>query len=433
MPTSGKSLKNLTYSDKKAILAAALRIREWNVLDCNDTEVFYSMDDENTNYKGHYKRTYSIDADNKVTLGTPVQVVKRTVYEEITVVGQFSLDDAEVQFASDEVILSGKVFECGEYPDKNFSLTEEEADEAIANFSPVSNDLEHKNTVLDGQLGQLRSVWRKGKELYGKVAVPDWFYNQVKGSKPLKVSLAWNKGQKRIVGNALTLNPRIKDAQLVAAFNEASSLDIGGNIVKTKFQEIIEGLKAKFSKGELAESDFDIEKAEFADDTAPEPAGETKPPAVEPNAQPAPAAQPTGDAAKFAEENATLRSINTGLQAKMLDNEAAAFVDGAIKAGKVFPSERQPLIAQFKQAAQDDNADKACFSGSGELVEGPRLKALREGVDARPVSKLVGESLVGADELVVMSADGGSAQKMSDSRRQELINTGSIKVTKEGK
>ena len=36
------------------------------------------------------------------------------------------------------------MFEIGDYPDKGLSVTEEEADEALAAFTPVNNDLEHK-------------------------------------------------------------------------------------------------------------------------------------------------------------------------------------------------------------------------------------------------------------------------------------------------
>src|SRR5687767_12844735 len=63
------------------------------------------------------------------------------------------------------VRMQGKIFEVGDYPHKQFSLSEAEADKAIAQFAPVPADLEHMPTILDGKLGVLRRIWRDGKSI----------------------------------------------------------------------------------------------------------------------------------------------------------------------------------------------------------------------------------------------------------------------------
>lgn len=116
------------------------------------------------------------------------------------------------------VLLSGKVFEVGNYPDRGFAIDEGEMDQAICAFSPVANDLEHSRLkdVLGNSLGELRRLWRVGKEVFGELEVPKWLLDLA--GRTLKVSLAFDKN-KRVVGNALTLHPRIADAEVIEAFS----------------------------------------------------------------------------------------------------------------------------------------------------------------------------------------------------------------------
>lgn len=436
--------KDLTYQDIKTILAAAIGIKEWNIDDVSNGFVYYTQDVSTglTSVRSTFKRAYTITeatTGTKVTLGDPVQVVKRTLYEPLVVTSEFSMDDAEVTFSDDGMVLrTGKVFEAGEYPDKNFSITEEELAQVPATFSPVSNDLEHKPTILSGKVGQLRSVVAKGKELYGTVAIPKWL-NDTIGSNPLKVSLAWTRDSKRIVGNALVLNPRVPDAQLVAAFTAANSYG-GGDMPITKTEKKPtwwEKLCAAFTAKQLPEGfeDFDPEQVKFANDADPEKPAETKPddtsaPVVEPTKADDPAA------AKFAADLDAERKVNAGLQARLIQSEAEKFANDAIKAGHAFPAERDSLIAQFSQAVKDDaqSASVACFSVDGSMHEGSRVKLLRDSVQARPKHSFTSEEIAGVDagDLVVLSASPGGAQKMTPERRQELLNAGEIRV-KEGK
>jgi hypothetical protein len=151
------------------------------------------------------------------------------------------------------------LFEAGDYPDKNFTLTEDELNIAAANFQPVANDLQHTNTILDGKLGTLESVYVKGKELFGKVKIPKWLHDLHPNA--IKTSLTWSRDDKRIRGNALVLNPRVPDAQIVAAFeayDRESELD--NQNIKTKpkeakmpVTETIDVTKNTFTKDEVLE------------------------------------------------------------------------------------------------------------------------------------------------------------------------------------
>jgi hypothetical protein len=424
------AISGLTYSDKKTILAGALAVREWNIDDISDTEVYYTNDIETgvgTNtVRGTFKRTYTItqgiDSKTQVKLGEPTRVIKRTVYEPLVVVGAFSLDDT-AEFTGDTVTISGKGFECGDYPDKGFSLTEEEADQAITAFSPVPNDLEHRPTPLDGKLGTLQSISRNGKDILAKCQLPKWLYDAL--PKPVKVSFAWDKATKRVVGNALVLNPRIPDAQLMAAFSAANNpIPEGGTIMKVK--EAIDRLKAFFGKSGMPDElkDIDLDKVDFSAD--PEPAAPpATPPATDPKPEPAPAAVFT----------------LSGTDTRLLALEAERFIDAQIKAGKVYPAEKESLMALFVQSAKDDAMESkvACFAGDGTLTEGRRLKALKAGVEARPAHQLMDETIPGAllpAEVVAFAKDENTptpkGQSPSTARMNKLRALQGLE-TKEGK
>jgi hypothetical protein len=132
----------------------------------------------------------------------------------------FSLPSSHLHGSFDTIPLKGKIFEAGSYPDKQFDLTEEEMAQAVAEFQPVPLDIEHITTPFDGKLGELASVSQEGSTLFGEVRVPRWL-KDVLGDEPIKVSTTWDAATKTIKKLALTHNPRINDAALVAAFNKS--------------------------------------------------------------------------------------------------------------------------------------------------------------------------------------------------------------------
>jgi hypothetical protein len=122
-------------------------------------------------------------------------------------------------YAGDSVVREGKIFEAGNYPDKNFEMTPDELRRAAAAFQPVPIDLEHTPTVLDGKLGMLEAVRvsSDGRTLFGTVRLPRWLDDLLKDGER-KVSCTWLAATKRLQKLALVMNPRVSDAALMTCF-----------------------------------------------------------------------------------------------------------------------------------------------------------------------------------------------------------------------
>ena len=136
-------------------------------------------------------------------------------------IAEFALDpEAEVETSDGEYVLrTGKIFEAGQYKDKNFEISSEELCEAIADFAPVELDVEHMPSIFDGKLGVLQAVAlaEDGKSLIGTVKFPKWL-DKVLSTVEKKVSATWDRTTKRLTKLALVRNPRVKDAAIYAAF-----------------------------------------------------------------------------------------------------------------------------------------------------------------------------------------------------------------------
>lgn len=113
----------------------------------------------------------------------------------------------------------GKIFEVGDHPTHNFSLSEEEADRAIAEFQPLDGDLEHRPSVLSGKVGKLARVWRDGKALFGGAVVPEWLDAIFRsGEREPLMSCEWHRRTKKLEGWGWVLDPAIPDAALFSAY-----------------------------------------------------------------------------------------------------------------------------------------------------------------------------------------------------------------------
>lgn len=134
----------------------------------------------------------------------------------------FSTNDASKE-VGEFVLRSGKVFECGEYADKKFSLTEAEADDAIAHFTPTDVCHEHGYSIFDGLLGKVNKIWRQGLDVMAEWQFPKELHNLF-GGKPMKVSAEWDTFAigKRLTGCALVMEPRVRDAAMMTAFAMSS-------------------------------------------------------------------------------------------------------------------------------------------------------------------------------------------------------------------
>lgn len=107
----------------------------------------------------------------------------------------------------------------GDYADKGYSMTPEENWAAVESFTPVGGNIEHTD-FLSGKACQVRSVHLDDADaarLRGEVAVPLWLDEQLAGHER-RLSCEWDRSTKTLTGLALTTNPRIPEAALMAAF-----------------------------------------------------------------------------------------------------------------------------------------------------------------------------------------------------------------------
>jgi hypothetical protein len=287
------------------------------------------------------------------------------------------IDASPVAAEQSSVRRAGKIFECGEYTDKAFSLTEEEADAAIASFTPVPADYEHVSGPLDGQLGVLVAVRREGRELYGEAEVPAWLDRLLPAGKR-KISLAWDRATKRINGWGWVTNPRISDAALMAAFSETG--------LAREEMNMAEELETPQEPPVARKRGSPVDKA---------PAAIVGEPGVE-----------TTNGAEF---NVVAQAAFTALQAEVealkadkRQLQAEREIDALLSSNKMLPAERASAVAAFTQALADDEKVPVRFSIGGGSEVG-RADALRTLFAARPSHNLLGEQLAGDTPVNVVS------------------------------
>lgn len=411
-----------TYSDFRQFLESELQedfgggnTYLW-LRDFDDATVTYSGADS-----ALYQRSYVV-ANNDVTWGQPVEVVARTEYQAVAEMAAFSVGEATD--AGEYVLRSGKVFECGDYPDKGFSLSADEARAAVAAFVPCDNDIEHRQSILDKKLGQLRSVemGADGKSLLGVVAIPRWLHEAI-GDAPLKTSLAFDRTTKRIAKNGLVLTPRVTDAALFGAYasfagKRHSQADqdrlnaIAEHAVALGADHPRKG-QAKMSQSNDSVSVLDAIKALVTGrDTTPAGALGAAPAiaAVTPKEH-VPMSTTTPTTAEFAAMQAELQALKEGSArdtAGRIAAEAAHFAQDMLTARRITPAMKPAVEALFACALTDDAQDGATVTFArtdGEKVEGDRAAVLRAVFAASPEHKWLGEAVPKGD-LIVLSNDG---------------------------
>ena len=110
-----------------------------------------------------------------------------------------------------------KLFEAGSYPDRGIEITEEDLDRIAASTSEAPVRVEHTDTPFDGALGVLKSVYRKGKELFGKLCFTEAAWELIKLADARRLSVALKKDKSGIAEVSLVRQPRIADATVFSA------------------------------------------------------------------------------------------------------------------------------------------------------------------------------------------------------------------------
>lgn len=114
-----------------------------------------------------------------------------------------------------------KLFEAGSYPDRGIEISEDDLDRIVQNASEAPIRIEHTSTPFDGALGVLKSVYRKGKELFGRLCFTKAAWELVSQANAKRLSVAIKRDKSGIAEVSLVREPRIADA---AVFGEGDSV-----------------------------------------------------------------------------------------------------------------------------------------------------------------------------------------------------------------
>ena len=154
--------------------------------------------------------------------------------------------------ATDFVERDAKLFEAGSYPDKELEITEEDLDRIISGTSEVPVKIEHVDSPLDGALGVLKSLYRKGKELFGKICFPRRAWDLIKDANARRLSIALKRDKSAIAEVSLVREPRVADAAVFSA-GDAIQMDGGQLCPNPEFSGEPEDNEVRKLRHELAE------------------------------------------------------------------------------------------------------------------------------------------------------------------------------------
>ncbi|MHB9035103.1 MAG: hypothetical protein ACYC64_00450 [Armatimonadota bacterium] len=153
-----------------------------------------------------------------------------------------------------------KLFEAGVYPDRGIEITEDDLDLLIEGTHDAPVRIEHSATPFDGALGVLKSVYRKGRELFGKLCFTSAAWDLIKEANAKRLSVAIKKDKSGIAEVSLVREPRIADAAVFSA-DEVIRLDQSEIVIDAEFSE--SPLLEKEGPGEVA-SEHDPLQSPFA-------------------------------------------------------------------------------------------------------------------------------------------------------------------------
>lgn len=222
----------------------------------------------------------------------------------------------------EQIRLTGPLMRAGDYPDKQFSISEAELDAAVAAFAqsgPVEMNYEHGQGPLQGHLGKISRIWRDGQSLMASYDIPRWLAELAREKRvPLRVSPEWEREKKRLVAAAWTLTPRIQGNELVAAFSSGGATrptTSTGRAARPAGVTIMdEQLLARLRASGVTEEQI----------------------------------------ALFSEADSTRAAEIERLRGERRALAATAWADGEIAAHRAMPAQKEGMIALFSQLAADD-------------------------------------------------------------------------------
>lgn len=316
-----------------------------------------------------------------------------------------------VRTVGQRVFKKGKIFQCGDYPDKGVSVSVEELRAGNESFAPVPLNIEHWHSVLDGRLGELIAVeFADDGSVFGLISIPKALDDLLEGEQ-LPVSIEIKHDTLAIVGLAFAKFPRVPDAAVFAAF---------GVEPPEKRKE-----KPKMNWKDLFKAAFSKAVDEMPDDVAPvvtAPAAPIVAPVVDTaTAEQLKANELALDQAK--KELADLKAQQATEAASAQEQQVLAaskdFAAHYVRERKILPSQVEAVALQYSVALKSDNAGKACFASDGQATEGDATKALRTMLDVQPQHKWSQDFMSNA-QFKAISGD-NSDEGMSADRKKTLM------------
>lgn len=292
-------------------------------------------------------------------------------------VARFESEALRAAHDGEQELRTGKIFQAGDYPERQFRLTEREMAELVNSFEPVPLMVEHGPTPFDGRLGVLESVFQHGPELFGRFRIPAWL-SAVFGGQPMKVSLAFGP-RKEIIEASLVRSPAIPDAAFSAAFAQVTG-DVSGVMEQNPTITPEE-------KGALAKL-----AAFFTATREPAPAPTSLRSEIMDAVQEA--IRPLSDRIEQIEvrlnemDEAKEPESPSSEEDAALERSAADFADGNIRAGRLMPAEREGVIAAFCATARSGGANHVLFA-NGRLQPCAALDAYTAAINGRSQSELM--------------------------------------------
>jgi hypothetical protein len=358
------------------------------------------------------------------------------------------------------------LFRAGEYADKAFSITPCELAAVARDWLPIRGNIEHRS-FLRGRAGIIPEAWtaEEDRVLRGVVKVPlalDCLLNE----DEKRVSLEMDRKTLRPIAFALTTVPRVADAVLMGMAESAEFARHDTYMGDRGVQEM-HTLAVRFGAvcghvsdraGAAVQTMHDtacehgarcgeeIGAAHTRDDGPPprgRARGENRTMTLKERLKAGllalfvKAGVPETEAAEeldrvdlsVDDETRELAARFAQMQAERIREQAEAWADLTIRAGRALPAERPAMIAAFVQAEADDDARPATVtftSGTGALSATRRetlqaLFALRRPHDL--LAELVREGGAPAAALFNQMETGrrGEPRPMSEERRTELL------------
>ena len=150
---------------------------------------------------------------------------------------------APLALADDQTERDAVLLECCDLPDKQLTLTEADLDGIVSRFTgDVPIKLQHVDSPLD-PFGAVKSVWRSGKQLLGKIAFPPAIASLVRERGAAALSCGLDRSPLSLAEVSLVIKGRIPAATLLADDERAELERLRAETIQQRVEAQIVQLK----------------------------------------------------------------------------------------------------------------------------------------------------------------------------------------------